>query len=488
MFLRSLIALTAVSLLLVLPARAEENVWPFFVKRSDPAAQAETAEYLGPLIFQRTNGERTRGFRPLFMTTQAGNVTTGNFLYPFFTWRHEPGYRQFSFFELVNFRSEEASTAAPGKTDEHFDVWPVYFSRHSADDPAGNYQAVFPLGGTIRNRFGRDRINFALFPLYGQTLKNGKLTTNAPWPFLSFIGGEGYHGFEFWPLFGREARDNDYAREFYLWPLFYKSVSRLDQPVPEVKFGALPFFARDSGPGYLSETYAWPLFGYTHRTVPYHYDEQRYLWPLFVQGHGDRREVNRWAPFYTHSTIKGYDKTWLLWPLYRRAQWDDTDSGVAQEKNQFLFFVYWSLEQRSLTNPAAAPAHKTHLWPLFSAWDNGAGRQQVQVLSPFEVFFPNNREVRQLWTPLFALYRYDRQPELGVRHSFLWNAVTYRRTAANREFHLGPLFSIQSDPGRRRVALGSGLLGFQRQAGSGWRFFLFDFRMKPATMAPATTP
>ncbi len=485
MFLRFLISLTCLSWLLLPSAGAEENVWPFLVKRHDPTGPAESAEYLGPLVFQHTNGAETKGFRPLFMTTHEGDVTTGNFLYPFFGWRHEPGYRYFTFFQLVNFRSSESSAAKP---NDQFDVWPFYFSRHSADNPAGNYQALFPLGGTIKNRFGKDRINFVLFPLYGQTLKNGKQTTNAPWPFLSFIGGEGYHGFEFWPLFGRQGRANDYEKQFYLWPLIYKSVSHLDEPVPEVKVGVLPFYARDTAPGYISETYGWPFFGYAHRTIPYRYDEQRYFWPLFVQGHGDRREVNRWAPFYTHSNIKGYDKTWYLWPLVRHAKWDDTDNNLAQEKNQFLFFIYWSLEQRSLTNPAAEPASKRHLWPLFSSWNNGAGREQVQVLSPFEVFFPNNREVRQLWTPLFALYRYDRQPELGERHSLLWNAVTYRRGPDGKEFHLGPLFSVEAAEEQKRIALGSGLLGFQRKPGAGWRFFLFDFHMKPTIVAPAKSP
>ena len=485
MFLRSLTTLTCLSLFLILPARAEENVWPFIVKRSDPPGPVESAEYLGPLLFQHTNGGKAQGFRPLFMTTRTGDVTEGNFIYPFFTWRYEPGYRYFSFFQLINFRSENGPAGPP---NDHFDIWPFYFSRHSADDPAGNYHAVFPLGGTIKNRFGKDQINFVLFPLYSHTQKNGKQTTHAPWPLLRFISGNGYHGFEFWPLFGHQGRPNDYDRQFYLWPLIYKSVTQLDQPVPDVKLGALPFYARETGPGYISETYGWPFFGYTHRIAPYHYDEHRYFWPLLVQAHGDQREVNRWAPLYTHSNIKGYDKTWFLWPVYRHAQWDDEDKGIAQEKNQFLFFVYWSLEQRSLTNPAAAPAHKTHLWPLFSSWDNGAGRRQVQALSPFEVFFPNNLTVRQLWTPLFALYRYDAQPELGVRHSFLWNAVTYQRSTAGKEFHLGPLFSVEAASDRGRVALGSGLIGFQRKPGSGWRLFLFDFHMKPTIMAPATSP
>ena len=65
----------------------------------------------------------------------------------------------------------------------------------------------------------------------------------------------------------------------------------------------------------------------------------------------------------------------MLWPLWRSARWEDP--GIAQKRDQLLFFVWWSLEQRSLTNPDAAPASKRHLWPLLSTWDNGAGRRQI---------------------------------------------------------------------------------------------------------------
>src|SRR5690606_8913447 len=126
-------------------------------------------------------------------------------------------------------------------------------------------------------------------------------------------------------------------------------------------------------------------FGYTDRTQPHRYHETRYFWPFLVRGRGDDRFVNRFGPFYTHSVIKDVEKTWVLWPVYREKKW--TDPGVAQIQRQVLYFIYRSTEQHSTTNPAAAPAQKTHLWPLVSYWDNGAGRQQLQFPSPLEVFF-----------------------------------------------------------------------------------------------------
>lgn len=485
MFFRRLNRLAFASLLLALASLRgeEENVWPLYVRRS--AGETDATQAIGPLLFRQSGpGFEQHGLRPLFLETTSATAREGSFLYPFFTWRNQEDFSTFSFFQLVNTRTD---TVGEGPADKRFDVWPFWFSRDSGD-PDTSYRAFFPFGGVIKNRFGRDRITFAAFPLYSHTEKAGRHVTHLPWPFLRFIDGDGHHGFEFWPLYGHAARAGDYDRQFWLWPFGYKSTRNLSEPEPDVKLGVLPFYSRDTGPGYISENYGWPFFGYTHRTEPYRYDEHRYFWPLLVQGEGDERRVNRWAPLYTHSTIKGYDKTWVLWPLWRHAEWQA--DGLAQEKNQLLFFVYWSLEQRSPDRTDADAAHKTHLWPLFSAWDNGAGRRQVQALSPFDVFFPRNDTVRRLWTPLFALYRYDRQPDASERHALLWDAITWRHGPEEREFHLGLIAGYHADAAQQRLALGNGLIGLRRRPGERvWRLFLFDFPSKAAMKAPqATSP
>lgn len=486
MFSRPLNRLAAAACLLFvlapLPAE-EDNAWPVGVHRS--ADGVETTEAIGPLFFSQTGDGRTQhGVRPLYLTTTTGDTHEGSLLYPFFTWRRQDGFRTFSFFQLVNTRTD---TAGVGPADERFDVWPFWFSRDTGD-PATSYRAWFPFGGVIKHRFGRDRLAFTAFPFYAHTEKAGRHVTHAPWPFLRFIGGDGHAGFEFWPFYGRVARDGDYERQFWLWPFGYRSARNLSDPEPDVKLGVLPFYARETGPGYRSATCVWPFFGYTHRTAPCRYEERRYFWPFLVQGRGDDRRVNRWAPFYTHSLIKGSEKTWLLWPLLRQQNWQA--DGLAQEKIQLLFFLYWSLEQRSPDRTDAGSAHKTHLWPLYSSWDNGAGHRQVQALSPFEVFFPRNDTVRRLWSPLFALYRYDRQPDTTERHALLWNAITWRRGPAEREFHFGPIASFSADAEQRRLTLGNGLVGLRRRPGERvWRPFLFDFPSKAAMKAdPAASP
>lgn len=441
---------------------AERNAWPFWVGQEDNAGRIVAQQVLGPLYFERTapDGTQLQVLRPLWLRIENPPATTNHFLYPFFTWQTDPENTSFTFFQLINFL--RYSPAAGGST-QRFDIWPLYFSRDTGD-PATSYRALLPFGGTIKNRFGKDRLDFVLWPLYVHSEKNGMETTSTPWPFIRTVKGAGHHGFEFWPLFGSRGREGDYRSQFALWPLLYRQEKNLSAPEPDVKVGALPFYARETGPGYRSETYVWPFFGYTHRITPERYDETRYFWPFVVRGRGDVRHIDRFAPFYSHSVIKGHDKTWYLWPLFREDRWEDDK--LAHRKDAVLFFLYNSTEQRSRTNSAAAPAYKRHYWPLLSVWDNGAGRRQAQFLSPLEVFFPNNEPIRQLYSPLFALYRFDQRAPGDTRHSILWNLVSWKKSPAEREFHLGPL-------------------GWRRDAGdTGGRFFFFASR--PSSVNPPT--
>ena len=483
MFLRFSTWLVPAALLLARLGAEEQNGWPVVVRERQADGTVVSAEYAGPLFFDHnTPGETHQtGFRPFYLKSRTDTVVSDYLLYPFFTWRREEGHRSFSFFQLVN-RTEDSEAGT--EPNRRFDVWPFYFSRDTGQ-PETSYHALFPISGTIKQRLGYDQIRFTLFPFYADLEQNGSHTVHAPWPFLRFINGNGDHGFEFWPLFGHRGRANDYDSRFFLWPLVYKTAKNLSDPQPDERLGVLPFYARASGPGYIDETYAWPFFGYTHRTDPVKYDERRYLWPFLVQGRGDVTYINRWAPIYTHSVIKGYDKTWLAWPLYRHAVW--ADDKIAQEQNQVLFFLYWSLTQRSLTNPAAAPAHKTHLWPLFSSWDNGAGLRQLQVLSPFEVFFPTNEPIRQLYTPLVALYRYEQRAPGDTRQSVLFSLLSWKKSPEESEFHFGPLFSTRASPAGSRVAVGNGLLAWQRPPGAArWKFSLFDFHPENDNKAPGS--
>ncbi|MSU51437.1 MAG: hypothetical protein EXS37_20510 [Opitutus sp.] len=474
------------------PVEFERNAWPASVRYLEPASQAENWTAAGPFLFNKpladADGNTANGFRPFWVQLRnpQGDFRAGHFLYPLFSYSRDESTYKWSVFELIR-RTDRVPDAAPAKSDfeqdNRFEIFPLWFYRQTHDDDL-NYRGFFPIAGTIKNKLGFERLSWTLFPFYVENEKRGAVTTSTPWPIVRVTRGAA-HGWGVWPIFNFVERPGVSRSETYLWPLGYNLTHQPapDDPPgtpPRRDIGALPFYTRSTGPGYISEDYAWPFFGYTERTQPKPYSERRYLWPFLVQGRGDDHFVNRWAPLYSHSIIKGYDKQWFAWPLVRHARWDE--EGIERTRSQFLYFVYWNEEQRAAGRANSPTARLTHVWPLLSDWDNGAGRHQWQLFSPFDVFFPGNEKVRLAWSPLFAIARHERRASGDTRTSLLWNFVTWEKHVAEErsELHLGPLLSVAQQAGDKRVAIGNGLFGFKRTGGDGWKMFWLDFPEKPA--------
>jgi hypothetical protein len=468
-------------------AERELNVWPFMVKhRPNGAENTRGWNVAGPLLFSQPAadpaGNTATGFRPFWVqfSNDQGDLRSGHFLFPLFSYSQDEATYKWSVFEMI--RRQGRRAGAPRSEFDFdprhaFEVFPFWFERDFAA-PELNYRAFFPVRGTLRHRLGFERVSWTLFPFFVENERRGAITTHTPWPIVRVTHGDA-HGWGVWPLYSTVERPGVSSETYYLWPLIY-NVSRQPTPddppgtPPRRDTGVLPFYASSAGSGFVSESYVWPLFGYSERTQPVRYSERRYLWPLFVQGRGEERYINRWAPFYTHSMVKGYDKQWLAWPLLRQAQW--IDEGIERTRSQLLYFLYWHEGQRAAGRANAPTAGLTHVWPLFSHWNNGAGRRQWQLFSPLEVFFPGNDKIRQIWSPLLALARHDERASGDTHTAWLWNAVTWEKrvTEDRREFHLGPLLGVTRVGGDKRVVFGNGLLGFHRPAGGGWRMFWLD--------------
>jgi hypothetical protein len=475
------------------PSEHERNLWPVSVTTVDPSTATTSWQGAGPLLFRKQNadadGNTASGFRPFWVQlhNQQGAFRAGYFLYPLFSYTVDENTYKWSVFELVRRWDRRSTAEAPNSIFDQrgeFEIFPFWFSRRSGD-PELSYRALFPIWGTIKNKLSFERLSWKLFPLYVENEKRGAVTTSTPWPIVRVTRGAA-HGWGVWPLFNYVDRPGVSRHETYLWPLGFNATrypSPDDPPgtAPRRDFGVLPFYAKSTGPGYINEDYAWPFFGYTDRTEPTRYSERRYFWPFLVQGRGENRFVDRWAPFYTHSISKGYDKHWYLWPLLRQAKWND--DGVLRDRTQFAYFLYWHEEQRVADRPTAPAAELTHVWPLYSDWKNGAGRRQWQLFSPLEVFFPGNEKVRLAWSPLFAIARHDQRAPGDTRTSLFWNAITWENNAREErsEFHLGPVVGITRQGEEKRVAIANGLLAFRRAAGAGWRMSWLDFPAKPAS-------
>jgi len=489
---------------------AETNYWPFYVAQKAPAtpgnpfaAAGPTQAWnsAGPLAFSRAldtsnryddGSARARGLRPFYVEKRdaAGQLTRVHILFPLFNWTRTQyadgshGYR-WDIFNLINHEHTPARNPTAGLPYENqFDIWPFYFSRQTGD-PATSHRAVFPIyGNNVTGHLLMDRLDWFLFPLYFRRTLNNVVKTSYLWPIITRTTGGGYDGFSLWPIFGAVSKPGLVDDSFFLWPFHFHSI-HTDPDTGGVtdRFAVLPFYYGETAPGLRAETFML-LWGYTHRAAPAKYDEYRLLWPLWVVNRGDIYR-NRFAPFYTHSIVDGKDKTWVMWPVWNRQTWDDDN--YRYRRTRFLFLFYHDITQKPLPWPgitpeqktaldAAPPARRTNIWPLCTYWADGHGRRQFQILSPLEVFLPTNEPTRIIYSPFFALYRYEQAAPGHYRHSFLWNFVTYRREPDLREFHLGPLYSGERVGDNKRRALFCGVLGVQKMSGENWRPFAFKFK------------
>ncbi|MGA1205407.1 MAG: hypothetical protein ACO3ZW_06325 [Opitutales bacterium] len=414
----------------------EVNFWPVrVVKQESAVGRADQAVAAGP-VFADTMREGTRilSIRPFWTSFESGQTgtTSAHILYPLFNWTDRGDILSANGFNLLQYRRNEAS----GET--FFQLFPfVFINRTQSEDTS--YFAVWPIGGVLQNRLFRDRITFAAWPLFVRTQRDDETRTHLPYPFIQMLEGPRSRGFGLWPLYGHFERENDYHHRWALWPFHYHYRDNLDHEVPYVRFGILPFYHRETAEGLKSETFGWPFFGYRRDWEPrVPYSENRYFWPFLVQGRGEEKHINRWLPFYAHEKKPGRESFWYGWPFLKRESFEQL--GLSRDRTTLLYFLY----RDELQSFQGGQARLTTVWPFAGYWNDGKGRRQLQMLDPLTVFFPRNEKVKENWSPLFALYRFDERMG-NRRHSLLWDLVVLERDPEGmKAFYLGPLFEWES--------------------------------------------
>ena len=207
---------------------------------------------------------------------------------------------------------------------KRFVMWPFWTSvkYHSPDLPGGGF-VLFPLFGKVDVG---DRTSRMILPPFikWERGKDDHRAVNCPWPFIQYRRGDIDRTY-FWPLYGKEAMENE-RQWFALWPIVSgKRVEREDhvmkrfRAVPLVYYEskARPADAESTLPDVFSRYFKfWPLVSYRREE-----DTSRFrmlaLWPL-KQTPGIERN---WAPLwslYARERVGEASESEFLWGLYRR--------------------------------------------------------------------------------------------------------------------------------------------------------------------------
>jgi hypothetical protein len=429
------------------------TLWPLIDYRESPKERFSSLSILGPLFRYRRSGDTIEtAVRPfLYRTENRTEETAGaTYLYPLASQETTPEVTRIQalrgLYQKNVFRKE-----IPEAKREDSMFFPFYI--RGTSEKYGPYVSVFPFWGDIYERFWRDEIHFAAFPLYARTVKNGTTTRNFLYPFFSVTKGERERGFQFWPLYGESSRDGVYEKRFALWPIFYRERSGLDTPKPVSKFHLLPLYAEQKSPVSVSRQFLWPFFGYSDNTET-GVRERDYFWPLCVQVRGGGKKVDRFLPLYAREEGKETKKQWYLWPLYRH---DELNSpSFTDERDRVLFFLY---SDRRETWPVDGEVRRRKaLWPLFVYGDD-KGVRSVSFPAPVEPIVDTDG-IEQNWAPLWRLFqaRWNSQGESAA--SFLWNLYWHESRKDGLAFELFPALSYRSEKGELDVRVLKGLFGY----------------------------
>jgi len=466
-------------------SRADDSSFgPLFQQFSLTLDSGHRSEALGPFYYDQEIGKGEKATRlwampPLFSYSRNEDLDyeTFDFIWKVLTFdRYGDEYR-WQVLQLFSF----AGGGTQAETNLHrTTLFPIYFQQRSKI-PEKNYTALVPIYGTIKQRLFRDEIKFVLFPLYGQSRKRDVVTDNYLYPVFHYRHGEGLRGWQVWPLLGNEHKEvttitngwgdvetnGGHDKFFALWPFFFNQRSGIGTGPMAHQQALIPFYNYLRSPARDSTSYLWPL-GVTHtEDREKHYVEWGAPWPLVVFARGTGKNTSRIWPLFSHARGATQTSDWYLWPVYKynRLHSDPLD----RERTRVLFFLFSHVSMKN--TETGARLRQVDLWPLFTARRDLEGKSRLQILAPLEPILQNNATVERDLSPLWSLWRSERNAQTGATsQSLLWNL--YRRDTTPEWKKCSLLFGFfqyQSGPEGRR-----------------WRVFYLPLGKSPAADGPAS--
>lgn len=445
-------------------AQAQVVAGPAFGEFRLTLDQGTRTEIAGPAFYREQRGEISQWAFPPFMsrTHDAGvDSTEFDILYPLLTYDRFGAEYRFQIFQVFNF----AGGKVENETNKHrFSLFPLYLQQRSEDD-SENYTWLLPIYGRSKNRLFRDEVFFVMMPLYVQSKKRDIVTDNFLFPFFHLRRGDGLRGWQFLPLIGHEhkvptVRTNTWDdlipvpghdRKFFLWPFFLDQHSGLGSTNEDHTQAILPLYSFTRSP--LRDSTSVPAFlgfSVTHDRVR-KYDEIGAPWPLIVFRRGEAAKTTRVWPFYSRATNEFLESTWYLWPVYKynRVHADPLD----RDRMRILLFLYSDMIERN--TEAGTALRRRDFWPLFTHRHDHNGNERLQILALLEPIIPSNKSIERNWSPVWSLWRDEKNAATGARsQSLLWNL--YRReteTGTNQTSVCFGLIQHSSTPAESRWRL-----------------------------------
>ncbi len=365
-----------------------------------------------------TNGATFHAWRPFYSSSVEDERWREDYLWPLYTKKgfKEERYSRFLFFGYHSDFSPD---------DDRHRTWviPFYFKGTSKDGE--DYFALFPIGGSIYEFLGRDKVSFVLFPIYGKSHVNDVRTTTVLWPIGSRTKGERVDRFRVWPFYSRTALEDEYVKKSILWPI-WNTVEYTNERNPGGGFILVPIYGKVKTERADNYWVVAPFFRYMS-------SEEQWIvhapWPFVQLADGEMKKRIFW-PFYGKKSLGTLTRQYWLWPIL----WNNkTEYAVHEQRRRFVvpFFAHQTdviTKPTKNHEPGDVISKYWKIWPLMS-WERNFEKSRFRTLE----FWPlrNTPGVERNWAPWWTLYqRLDANDEIG--HHVLWGL--YRQTKSPDAF------------------------------------------------------
>jgi hypothetical protein len=420
-------------------------------------------EAAGPFFYsEEKETQRTWAVPPLLSHTQdpATESEEVDFAYPVITYDRFGAQYRFQILQLLSF--------AGGPTQEEtnrtrFTLFPIYFQQRSSL-PSENYSAVFPFYGHLKHRLFRDEVFWVMFPFYIQSRKADVVTDNYVYPIYDVRHGNGLHGWQVWPFVGTEHKDvttqtNGFNEVqtiaghdsfFVLWPFFIQQKAGIGTDNPQLTKASIPAFSMFRSPKRDSTTVLWPFFSRIDDREK-KYREWEAPWPFVVIARGEGKTSTRVFPLFGRAHSVFLESDFYVWPVYKHNRVHA--ESVDRRRTRICFFLYSDVMEKNLETGAAR--HRVDFLPFYTYRRDLNGNSRLQVLAPLEPFVPNGKSIERDFSPLWSVWRSERNPRTGATsQSLLWNLYRRETTPAiqQRSLLFG-LYQSRSDAKGKHVRL-----------------------------------
>lgn len=434
------------------------------VSRDQSVNGRERFRSLGPILDCRKglDAESFSAVRPLVSRATAadGERSITDIVWPLAMVK---GFRNETDWRALNAFGHDFDTT-DDDSRHRWSFFPLVFGGQDAEGQ--RYFSVFPLGGTLHEFLGRDRIFFFLFPLYSRSVMKDLVTHSVLWPIFSRTTGEGIDRFRVFPLYGHSKKAGEWSKRFVLWP-FWSSVRLGDDGEKGGGFILFPLYGRIDAGNRKTRMVIPPLFKWETDTD---HCVVNCPWPLFQYASGSLNKLYFW-PLWGTKQIGPVRSSFVLWPVVRSRVIANQDRTL--RRFNIVPFVHYESETptpvpaavQEVGVPAVPPSGKAtsrhfKLWPLLSyTREKQDVRFRLLDLWPLK----NTPGIERNWAPLWSFFRHRRHGE-NRETEFLWGLFRRSRSEDQRSFSVFPLISTRRSTGEepsRRVSLLGGLVGYE---------------------------